>query len=686
MSRISEIVDRVLAPWRAAAKTESPNGLGGMGIKDSNPLLRKMFGWSAESDSLTSPYSQIPIIYASIRAVEKVLAQTEWQLFRGERLMDDRDPMYRLLATPNIRQSAYDARMTMGSNLQLRGNTYAVKSQEMSGGLPAALYFWPSSYFTPKYTQAGAWVGWMVKRGKEAPQFYPPERVIHVPTFNPSDEMMGLAPLDVLKQSYSALWEAVVYNRKFFRNDGTPPIIYKIPQGFRDDRERNMFHKEIKERAGEKKAHTAQVLEGEVETTVVGFSQKDMMFLELLKYFSDDALMVFGVPKTQVSKYEDVNYATALAQDKIFITTTCIPLMTQIASKFNSQWLTALGYSLRFDVRSNPAMTSISDDEATKVVALTGRPVLTQNEGRKMLGLEPMPWGDEAPETGAASFTPQPAPSTRAVEPTVAVEKGDDELRREQKEKAVLEEEMAKAQRTNTWHALNAKISPTVKKAELDFRKYFHSIEVRALARASAKAFEPELLKASEPVIDDLFDDAKLERLADKYLRASLGLGAGTLDVEINLDAPDVVAYLGNRTQYMKGINDDARAKLRETLTQVLRDAMDQQMTEEQRTAAIVDAFKADFSALKSRARSIARTEVHSAFSDGRWEGAKELNPKQIEWISSRDALVRDSHRRLDGKLATFGESFENGCRYPLDPRGRAGEICNCRCNFALKF
>lgn len=649
-------------------------------ISDRNPILRKMFGLGDDIDGLTSPYSQIPIIYASIRAVEKVMAQTPWKILKGERETDERDPMFRLWAAPNLQQSPDDVRTAIGSNLQLRGNAFLVKSEEINGGLPIALYAWPSTYFKAKYNDAGQWIGWMLKRGKAAAQFLPIDRVIHIPTFNPSDELMGLAPLDVLKQSYSALWEAVVFNRKFFKNDGTPPIVYTVPKDVPfNEHDREQFLNELKARRGEKGAHTAQLLEGGVIVTPIGFTQKDMQFLELIQHFSEDALMVFGVTKTQVSKYEDVNYATALSQDKVFITNTCLPLMRKVESKVNSQWLSALGYALKFDERANQALTYISGEEATKISTLVGGgPLITVNDGRKLLGLEPVPWGDEPPGTPdqLPSF-PAPAPVSRATPAEPVTDK-------------VLEEEMAKARRATTWHTLNAKISPQVKKAEFELRKYFHAIEQRAIAMATSKSKDPELAKKlDQQDVDMLFDDAKLERIVEKHLRASLALGAGTLDVAINLENPEVLQYLGSRVQYVKGVNEDARQKLRETITRVLQDAMDQQMTEELRTLAIRDALKQDFSALKGRARSIARTEVHSAFADGRWQGAQELNPKSIEWISSRDMLVRDSHRKLDGKRVPFGEKFSqwgfNG-KHPLDSEAGPAQVINCRCTFRLEF
>lgn len=52
----------------------------------------------------------------------------------------------------------------------------------------------------------------------------------------------------------------------------------------------------------------------------------------------------------------------------------------------------------------------------------------------------------------------------------------------------------------------------------------------------------------------------------------------------------------------------------------------------------------------------------------------------QQEWMATLDPKTRDSHRDLDGVRVEVGQRFPNGCRFPGDPTGPAGEIYNCRC------
>jgi len=651
-------------------------------ITPTSPRLVKMFGWG-DSDEITNPYSQLPIIYAAIRAVGKVMAQTRLVVSRGEKEVGPNDQVAKLFATPNQLQSPYEFKDAIGTNLQIYGNSFVVKDEKEVRGIPVQLYVWPSRYFKPKWskTNGGEWLGWTVKRGGEE-YFLPPERVVHLTgSYNPNDELMGLAPLDVLKMTYKSMWDAIVYNKKFFENDGTPPIIYKATN-ILPDQYREAFKKDqIERRKGKSHAHEAQLIEA-MDVTTLGFTQKDIQFLELLKHNEEEVLMVFGVTKTQVSKYEDVNYATALSQDKVFISNTCVPMMRQIEAEFNSQWLDALGYSVRFDERSTEAMTYLANDEAQKIVSIYKAGLLTKNEGREMLGKEPVPggddeWGDDSDigMLGEMPYSPQPKASEPSVEKAPPVEAS-----------RVFDDAFGKARRANTWHALNNRVVPIEKRCAGAVRRYFYDIERKLLSLA--KDFKVEVTKdVADPDIDAVFADEELYQTVARYLGQAVTVGYSTMGIgNVNIEDPGVNQYLGSRVEYMKNATDAAKDELKQKLHELLVQAMQDKLTEAERTEAIESLIKEHFAGLKSHARTIARTEVHGAFADGRYQACEELQPTEIEWVSSRDSLVRDSHAELDGQRIPFGGKFSNGMRYPLDPAGGAAQVCNCRCTFSTHF
>lgn len=94
------------------------------------------------------------------------------------------------------------------------------------------------------------------------------------------------------------------------------------------------------------------------------------------------------------------------------------------------------------------------------------------------------------------------------------------------------------------------------------------------------------------------------------------------------------------------------------------------------------------------RAAIIAHNEILQAASE-----AQEITAQTIAsvtggkvwkiWMSRRDSKVRDSHRRADGQVRRYDQTFsirrddgggDDDMRFPRDPRGSAGNVINCRC------
>jgi len=98
----------------------------------------------------------------------------------------------------------------------------------------------------------------------------------------------------------------------------------------------------------------------------------------------------------------------------------------------------------------------------------------------------------------------------------------------------------------------------------------------------------------------------------------------------------------------------------------------------------------------RSRANTIARTEVHGAANSGSVEAAKRTNlPMMKEWISTEDSRVRRfaegseyDHDAMNGVQVEMDEPFVMTSRkgrkdvimQPGDPKGAPGNIINCRC------
>ena len=86
------------------------------------------------------------------------------------------------------------------------------------------------------------------------------------------------------------------------------------------------------------------------------------------------------------------------------------------------------------------------------------------------------------------------------------------------------------------------------------------------------------------------------------------------------------------------------------------------------------------FGTNEARAATIAQTETAKAVGTAREIQMVEAGVTEHQWVSNRDAAVRDSHRELDGEVRRIGEAFKPNLKRPNDPDGPASETINCRC------
>ena len=110
-------------------------------------------------------------------------------------------------------------------------------------------------------------------------------------------------------------------------------------------------------------------------------------------------------------------------------------------------------------------------------------------------------------------------------------------------------------------------------------------------------------------------------------------------------------------------------------------------------TAAQIDKMVERYSEryVKYRAEVIGRTEALRAVHSGNREMYQQaidlgqVRADQLErtWVAAKDERVRGSHRRLDGLVRGYEETFpgdEGPIKYPGDPDAPAAETVQCRC------
>ena len=137
------------------------------------------------------------------------------------------------------------------------------------------------------------------------------------------------------------------------------------------------------------------LLEGEFDYMQMGLNPKDMDFLELMNMSAREIALCFGVP-AQLVGIADQTYANVAEARLSLYEETIIPLLDRLQSDLN-EYLSPLyegDLSIRYDIDSIPAMAEKRKQIFANVSQGVQQGILTRNEARDRLGLEPIDGGD----------------------------------------------------------------------------------------------------------------------------------------------------------------------------------------------------------------------------------------------------------------------------------------------------
>lgn len=275
------------------------------------------------------------------------------------------------------------------------------------------------------------------------------------------------------------------------------------------------------------------------------------------------------------------------------------------------------------------------------------------------------------------SITPIPINVSVKIEPSIKIELPKKEIDEEEKAK--------KEVRTKLWFVYKDLIEDWEKKYLPFLRKEFKIQEDETLMNLEDLGLKSLKKDAVDDQIDKILFDKKK---ADKALRkggkpltegaltanAEKELAALGLSIAFDITNPKVQEFIDTKVfKFANDVNINTQKKLRNTLKKSI--AAGESMPQAQ--VRIKKIFK---EVSEKWAGVIARTEVVSSTNAGAMAAYKQSEVvKGTEWITSRDADVRDTHQ-IDGETIKLGGIYSNGLQFPGDPSASAEEVVNCRC------
>lgn len=522
---------------------------------------------------------------------------------------------------------------------------------------------------------------------------------------NPLDPFLrGLGIAESIADEVEIDEYAAKFQKRFFYNDATPPIVFLMPEATKEQRDEFMARWNKKHK-GVENSHTAAALTGNVDVKELGSSNgKDLGFIESRIAIRDAVLEHFGVPREIMGITENSNRATADAAQYIYAKNVLTPRIKTREEAINNQLLPMFGSNLVW--RYDPVIPY--DKEFDKGKALEGynAGLLMKNEARELMDLPDIEGGNVFKISVNDLFINE---NEDPVEVTQAMM---------QNELAFDQQQETKAFRLNVAASLRkeaAAIRENERLFETAINRHFAS-QRAAIADAlgdTAKADIPTVLSSLDEYLlpDGSFDPEKWAALSEiEQQRLSEAVAAGLLNWDeeaeklerlfyplwqktyddgatiseetygfFNIEKPEFVSSAKvNGGRRIVGIERTTRDRIADIIARGISEGVSQVTLKQE--------IQEEMGSSSKRAKLIARQETMTALATGQFDMMKTSGAKTKTWHhrpqkNPRDGSHGPNHVILDGETVPIDARFSNGLRYPRDPNDpRPEELINCRC------
>ena len=230
---------------------------------------------------------------------------------------------------------------------------------------------------------------------------YAPDDVVWIRYFNPLDEYAGLSPIAPLRLSADMGLDALRASRNSLTNDSTPGLVLETGDTPTDDEVREFYERWESRYKGPEKVRRPVLLSAGMKATSLGFSPRDMEYVQTLRWSLEDVARVYGIPKPMLGDIERITFSNFMTARRIFWEDTIVPQLAiyqeALERMLRSNFADPPGLSVSFDLSEIEALRDGENDRAQRRQTYVGAGIMTVDEVREEMGLPPL-----RPESGGS--------------------------------------------------------------------------------------------------------------------------------------------------------------------------------------------------------------------------------------------------------------------------------------------
>lgn len=345
----------------------------------------------------TAGYKSNVYVFACIDKIAKACGGIDWLLYNNSSNKDGKTeitkhPLLSLIKRPNPLQGQSKFIQDVFGYLKLSGNSFILKVGPENKP-PLELYaLRPDRMQVIAGTTLGTVSGYKYKIGANEVSFKP-EEILHLKTFNPTDDFLGMSPGEPAGKSLDQSNMSKSWNVSLLQNSARPPGVLKTEQNLNDAQFNRLENKWYSKYAGYKNAGTPPILEGGLSWQSMGLSPADMEWLEGQKLSAREIAIALSVPPELIGDNSNKTYSNYKEARSAFYEETILPDMDWFKDELNN-WLTPLygeNLYLDYDKDDIEALQEDRNDVWKRVMTSNW---LTVNEKRVATGYDERDDGD----------------------------------------------------------------------------------------------------------------------------------------------------------------------------------------------------------------------------------------------------------------------------------------------------
>ena len=278
------------------------------------------------------------------------------------------------------------------------------------------LNLWGSAFWALERDEHGRWEIWplrpdrvsvlpdasryirgFVYQGRNGSVAYTADEMVWFRYFNPMDEYAGLSPLAPARLSVDMGKDGLKFNRNFLRNSAQPDFFLLTNETMTDSEIEEFYNRWEARFRGPTNAHRPAIASFVRDIKTLGFSHRDMDFIQGLRWSLEEVSRAYGVPKPLLSDLERATFSNINTAERIFWRNTMLPEIQFMEEQLTRMLLPKLGYGdleVAFDLSGIEVLREDENSRVARDAQFLDRGVLTINEVRRSRNLPDVSWGD----------------------------------------------------------------------------------------------------------------------------------------------------------------------------------------------------------------------------------------------------------------------------------------------------